>query len=228
MAALTQFADRVCHVTMSGKLFSGSDIWQTGFYVGKAEGPADAPTQAYADAVRDAWLTFFNDGAIAISNTVAFDEVKVARLDLLGKYTSDDVVVSHPAVATNGPGAGTPLPPQIALVATLIAGSGKGLAGKGRMFLPGMKFGVDGTGHIGAADAKRVADGLAVFFNTVGAIAGAPGVPINASRGHKLSLGVGARNVPINGVRVGNVYDTQRRRRNALTETYQVSGLIGA
>jgi hypothetical protein len=85
MAALTQFADRVCHVTMSGKLFSGSDIWQTGFYVGKAEGPADAPTQAYADAVRDAWLTFFNDGAIAISNTVAFDEVKVARLDLLGQ-----------------------------------------------------------------------------------------------------------------------------------------------
>ena len=93
-------------------------------------------------------------------------------------------------------------------MATLIAGSGKGLAGKGRMYLPGIKHAVTGNGRISDADALRVATNLATFFNHINASSDQPGKAINASRGHKNFGGAGAVNITLNGIRVGNVYDT--------------------
>lgn len=227
MAPVTAFAAKNVHVTLSGKMLNGNEIWQTGFYVGKAAGDADVPTQAFADYVRDAWITFFTGPDNGVSQFYTFEEVKCARLDTLGHYDGSNVVVSHPASTKVGGAGGVALPPQCSLVATLIGGSGKGLAGKGRMYLPGINFAIDSTGHLGNIETQRIADKLAIFFNTIYAAIDAPGVPINASRGHAKLLGAGARNVPINGIRVGNVYDTQRRRRDAIAETYKVSGLVG-
>lgn len=220
------FADKVVHVTMSGKVLWGADEWQTGFYVGLAEGPADVPNQAYADLVRDQWANFFSDPLCNISNSYSFDQVKLARLGTDGKYDGSEVVHSYPATAVQGGRTGTPLPPQLALVATLIAGSGKGHAGKGRMYLPGVSTNIDSSGHIAANEAKYIADQLRDFFAALHGNFDQPGVPINASKGAAKFGGLGARNVPINGIRVGNVYDTQRRRRNAISETYQISAAI--
>lgn len=220
---LLDSAQKVVHVTLSGQMLGGAEEWQTGFYMGSAEADAPVPTQAFADAVRDAWIIPFTTFGLGFSSAYSFTGVKCARLAKDGRYDGSDVVESFPATAINGGSSGNPLPPQIALVATLIAGSGKGLAGKGRMYLPGVKFAVDGGGHIGTSDAQAMATALATFFNTINSSFDAPGEAINVSRGHKNLLGVGARNVPINGVRVGNVYDTQRRRRNALAETYSTA-----
>lgn len=216
------FADKVVHVTMSGAMFNGGEEWQTGFYMGQAEGAAAVPTQQFADAVRDAWTTFFTYAGI-VSNKYTFTQVKCARLGTDGKYDGSDIAISNPATAQVGNYAGQVMPPQIALVATLVAGSGKGLAGKGRMYLPGVSAGIDDTGHIASGTTQAIATQLAAFFNSINASMDAPGQAINASKGHKKLLGVGARNVPINGIRVGNVFDTQRRRRNALAETYSTA-----
>jgi hypothetical protein len=91
------------------------------------------------------------------------------------------------------------------------------------MYLPGICAPVDSTGHISQTTVAGIATKMAAFFNTVDASIDAPGHSINVSRGHKAVLGVDARNVPINGVRVGNVYDTQRRRRDALAEVYSAA-----
>lgn len=214
------FADQVVHVTLSGQMLNGAEEWQTGFWMGYSEGPADVPTQGFVDAVRDAWIPFFNGTENAISTAYSFTQVKAARVNIGGLYDGSGVVVSNPGTAVVGTRGGSPLPPQCALVATLIGGSGKGLAGKGRMYLPGVVDAVDATGHINSIVAQNIADNLAAFFDSVNSTIGAPGVAINASKGHSKLAGIGARNVPINGVRVGNVYDTQRRRRNALAETY--------
>lgn len=227
MAPLTEYADKVTHVTLTGKMLGGNEIWQTGFYMGKAAGESEVPSQAFADAVRDAWLTFWTNGQNGVSQFYTFEEVKCARLGKDGRYDGSAVVTSHPAVATVGGSGGNALPPQIALVATLIGGSGKGFAGKGRMYLPGINFPIDGTGHLGNLESQKICDNLAIFFNAMYATLTSGDIPINASRGSSKFLGAGARNVPINGVRVGNVYDTQRRRRDALAESYKVSGLIG-
>jgi len=214
------FAAKVVHVTMSGVMLGGAEIWQTGFYIGKPEGDAEVPTQAQADGIRDAWATFFASGPPAIHNSYKFDQLKMARLNIGGLYDGSQVIVSSPATAVPGARAGAPLAPQLALVATLVAGSGKGLAGKGRMYLPGVSEGLDATGRINAAACQGIATNLATFFNEVNGIMGFDGEVINASKGTAKLAGIGARNVPVNGVRVGNVFDTQRRRRNQLAETY--------
>lgn len=220
---LLESAQKVVRVTLSGQMFNGAEEWQTGFYMGSATQDATAPTQQFADAVRDAWTTFFTFADHGISNSYSFTQAKCVLLAKDGRYGADEPVVSSPAASVVGPRSGAPMPPQVALVATLMAGSGKGLAGKGRMYLPGIAETINSSGHLDQGYCVKWADGLAAFFNTINGSFDAPGEVINVSRGHKALLGAGNRNVPVNGVRVGNVYDTQRRRRNALAETYSAA-----
>jgi hypothetical protein len=218
---LLDSAQKVVHVTLHGTMFAGNEEWQTGFYMGSATQDAGAPTQGFADAVRDAWIPMWTSNTGFFSYLYKFTGVKVARLNKNGLYDlSVPIAESFPASEQAGGYPANALPPQCALVATLIGGSGKGLGGKGRMYLPGISPLPDNTGHILNTTCQRIASDLAAFFNTIDGSFDAPGHVINVSRGHKNLLGAGARNVSVNGVRVGNVYDTQRRRRNALAETY--------
>jgi len=220
---LLDSAQKVVHVTLSGKMLGGAEEWQTGFYMGTPEADAAVPTTAFTDAVRDAWIPFFRHTDVSISNTFTFEQVKAVRLAKNGLYDGTDAAVSFPTSNTTGIMPGAPMPPQVALVATLIGGSGKGLGGKGRMYLPGVMHSVNGNGHLPNVVCQDIANHLATFFNNINASFDAPGRVINVSRGHKAQLGLGARNVSVNGVRIGSVYDTQRRRRNGLAETYQVA-----
>lgn len=217
------YAHKFVKVTLSGKMLGGAEQWVTGFHCGLLTADASAPTQAYADAVRDAWIPVFTDFNMGFSSTYTFEQVKLAMIGTNGKYDGSDPIVSSPTTAVNGGSSGNPLPPQLALVATLVAGSGKGLAGKGRMYLPGIKAGVDGGGHIDSSYCQGLANKLKTFFDTINASTSRPGPVVNVSGGHEKLGGAGARNVPVNGVRIGNVYDTQRRRRNSLQETYSTA-----
>lgn len=221
---LLDSAHKVVKVTLSGTMLGGGEEWQTGFYMGSLTADASAPTQAFADAVRTAWTTFWSANQSHISSYYIFTAVKCALLLKNGDYdTGSDVVNSYPTPGVAGGGGSLQYPPQVSLVATLIGGSGKGLGGKGRMYLPGVYAAIDGSGHLGSTECQSIATNLATFFNSVDSSIDAPGHAVNVSRGHKNLMGAGARNVPINGVRVGNVFDTQRRRRNALVETYSTA-----
>lgn len=218
--ALLESAQRPVHVTISGSMLGGGEQWQTGFYMGFADKDANVPTQAFADVVRTEWAKFWTTVNSGISSTYKFEAVKCVRLEKNGLYGNSDVVQSFPTPAVAGGAGALQHPPQVALVATLIGGSGKGLGGKGRMYLPGVNIQIDSTGHLPAGTATPIATNLAAFFNAIDASVDAPGHVINVSRGTRKLMGWGARNVKVNGVRVGNVYDTQRRRRNALAESY--------
>jgi hypothetical protein len=61
---------------------------------------------------------------------------------------------------------------------------------------------------------------MANFFASVNGSTDAPGILVNASQGADREIASGRINRPVTHIRVGNVYDTQRRRRNALTEVY--------
>jgi hypothetical protein len=219
-----RYAHKVVRVTLSGTMLQGNEEWQTGFFMGRMSADATAPTQAFCDLVRDSWATFFTAANSVINSNFTFTQAKCALLATDTKYdTSADVVVSFPATAKTGAQGGAPLPPQIALVATLIGGSGKGLAGKGRMYLPGVCDPVGSNGRFNSLVAQNIANNLATFFNTLDASIDAPGHVINASMGTEKIAYINAKNVPVNGVRVGDVYDTQRRRRNSLSETYKTA-----
>ena len=89
------------------------------------------------------------------------------------------------------------------------------------MFLPGVMAPISANGKISSVDRDAIATNLQTMFTSINADAAIPGALINASRGRNLGL---LDDMPVNryvqDILVGNVYDTQRRRRNQLQEDY--------
>lgn len=214
------YAHKVARVTIFGEMFGSNEEWSTGFFLGAPDADAAVATTAFTGPLKTAWSTLFTTGANGFSNYFSTTGVKVARMGLNAKTELDTVVTDYYASPIFGGGSGAPHPPQIALVTTLTSGTGKGLGGKGRMYLPGVKFAVDGTGHISSTEVNTLATALKTFFDAVNGMTDAPGSTINASQGRLVAGGAGPVNKAVDGLRVGNVYDTQRRRRNQLAETY--------
>lgn len=112
-----------------------------------------------------------------------------------------------------GTGAGEMLPSQVAIAVSLYAGlRANGTRMKGRFYLPApTEAGTTSTGELVLAFQQRIADYMAQFITTLQA---SGHVPCVWSRTE-------GRLSTVDGIRVGNKYDTIRRRRNALPETYE-------
>lgn len=213
------YPHRVARVTLSGTMFGGQEIWSTGFFMGFEGQDAPAITETGVSDISNAWQTFFTNPLHEISNKYQYSLCKVQMMGVDGKSLPDTAVYYSPVSAIMGGSSSQALPPQIALVATLANSLPRGLATKGRMFLPGVNALTDATGHVGSGTIGNIATGLQTFFGTIMNDADTPGRAVLASLGNSLQLRPGAiRNVTQ--IRVGNVYDTQRRRRNALMEAY--------
>lgn len=213
------FAYKVNRVTLHGTAFNAEEIWNTGFYMGNTGSDADAPTELMASRINSFWQTFFQGANTKISNQYACYGVKVAQLNTDGTTVADSVRYFDASQPYAGNSTTTSFPPQIALVATLMTGTARGLGAKGRMYLPGVQASLDGNAKISSTDRGNIATNLAAMFSGINADADVPGSVITASFG-RVSPATAGVNVPIVSVRVGNVYDTQRRRRNALVESY--------
>lgn len=219
---------KVNRVTIYGSSYGGQEIWTTGFYLGNLDTDVGLPSESTAAAIKTAWQTFFTATAQTISYLWKTEGVKISPMNVDGTTDIDNVVNSPYATAIQGQSAGTGFPPQVSLVATLLADNGRGLAGKGRMYLPGVSVGIDGTGHLAPGSNQTIATNLANFFEELEASMDVQGQLINASHGRAPFLGSTATNRAVTHIRVGNVYDTQRRRRNSLVEAYATSEIGGA
>lgn len=217
---------KVVKVTLSGDMFNGAEVWSTGFYLG-SESAASAPiTDTAVSDVSAAWETFFKAASSGISSSYKFKMCKLVEIGVDGKTLPDTAKYYSPQTVVSGGSAQPPYPPQIALVATLSNSLPRGLATKGRMFLPGVNFAVDTSGHIATANIEGLATNLKTFFDNMYNDADLPGRPVLMSTGVAIQLRPGAvRNVTQ--IRVGNVFDTQRRRRNALNESYNIKPVAG-
>lgn len=218
------FAHKVNRVTISGTMFGGEEEWSTGFYFGYTGGDADLPDQTLVDGIGPLWQTFFTNATSRVSNQWKTSEIKVAQLGTDGKTIPDSpVYYTYPAPITgayNSPS----FPPQCALVATLVGPLPRGLASKGRMFLPGIVGSVDSNGRLGDTDRGTICTNIKTFLTAVNALP-ANNVVVLASKGSLVPGGSAPIIKAAISVRVGNVYDTQRRRRNALTEVYSTATL---
>lgn len=213
------YPHRVAKVTLSGTMFGGQEIWSTGFFMGFEGQDAPEITDTGVSDISNAWQTFFTAATSEISNKYQYTMCKVQMLGVDGKALPDTAKYYSPVSTINGGSPSAALPPQVALVATLANSLPRGLATKGRMFLPGVNSPVDATGHISSATTGAIATNLQTFFGAIMNDADTPGRAVLASTGNALQLRPGQiRNVTQ--IRVGNVYDTQRRRRNALMEAY--------
>lgn len=213
------FPHRVAKVTLSGTCFGGQEIWSTGFHLGRELTDATSITPTGVSDIANAWKTFFEKTDSYVSGYYEFTQCKVAMLNNDGKTMPDTAQYYSPPALVKGGAGNSGNPPQIALVATLMNSLPRGLATKGRMFLPGISPAVNATGHLDTFWVESIATNLKAFFDTVYNDADLPGNPVLASVGRgPLNMDGAIRN--ISAIKIGNVYDTQRRRRNALSEAY--------
>lgn len=230
------FAHKVNKVSISGTSFQGAEIWSTGFFLGDETQDAPPVLVTSPEAVFDLWKTFFIHAQSEISWSYTTTQVKIAKIGTDGKTIEDEVFYHNPSAAPSGGKASNGWPAQISLVATLQSSIVRGLASKGRMFIPGVQTNMTAGGKADPTQLNLVATNFSTFLSGLNTDPDVPGKLINASFGHRILMGENAEGKPIynytagvnkliDWVKVGDVYDTQRRRRNSLTETYNTKNV---
>jgi hypothetical protein len=214
------FAHKVNRVTIMGTCFGGQEIWTTGFWLGQEGADAADVTPPQANAVATLWQTFFTHADSGVNNNYKTTQIKIAQHAADGLTNEDNVEYYVYGTAITGGYSANPMPPQTALVATLQSSNVRGIASKGRMYLPGICHPLDGTGKLTSYTNGLVADHINTFLSGINTDSTIPDFLVNASHGSKATLYTNPANKRVEHVRVGNVYDTQRRRRNAFVETY--------
>lgn len=222
------YAHNVNRVTISGTCFTGGEIWSTGFWLGSATADAGDPAGS-AIPIAGFWNTFFGNVAQAFSASYITQQVKVAQHKASdGKVDLTKVDFYDLSPTQAGGGGSSALPPQISLAATMTSQIQRGTAAKGRMYLPGINTQVtSSTGKISSSVINTHATAFKTFLDAVNASSSVPDSVVLVSKGNKVTdIGTGEvhyvlpKNALVTGLRIGDVYDTQRRRRNAMAETY--------
>ena len=86
------FAHKVVRVTLFGSMYSGAEIWSTGFYYGASGADAADPSEAAADVVLNSWEDFFTATNTSISFNWKTHGVKLALLNTDGTTDTANVV----------------------------------------------------------------------------------------------------------------------------------------
>lgn len=212
-------------VTAIGKLGNTEEIFSFGFHLSKLnaniteeEWNASAGgISNVADAIREFWVEPFN----GIPNQWYLTSVKAALIATTGKY--ETFAVPHEFIFE------TPVPgpdvngsaPQLAAVVTLNSAKPRDPGRYNRFYVP-TRTATDANYVINNQTQQSLADTAVtmllgienVFNNNIPAIT--PAVVSASGSGHTNY---------VSQVRVGNIIDTQRRRRNKLQETYVIEQL---
>lgn len=153
-------------------------------------------------------LTAFYTGGFAALTTadVVTTQASTATID---PATDGQTTRVESVLSLAGSGAGEMLPFQCATVCTLVTALAN-RHGRGRFYLPPLGALVLDGGRINTASMAGLATALGDFFDTLNT-GGLSAVVRN--RTQHIST-------PVVSARVGNVIDTQRRRRNQLIEVY--------
>lgn len=216
----------VKRVTFAGTTMSTAEEWATGFWLGTMFGDSTPPDQEEADALKTLWQTFFTAPSSKFWNGCKTDYVKVALVGANGQSDPNNSVFAYYSPAISGASTDTGIiPPQCSLVATITSPKARGYASKGRMYLPGNNAPISSDGKINSTTVNTINTNFKTFLDGVNAHADIDGfVVLNSAA----SVGVPSHPALIEaatGCRIGNVYDTQRRRRNQLQEVYSTAVL---
>lgn len=182
---------------------------------------ADAGTATDADAAAsaDAWLNAFMSGATPAKplwpTTLTIGPCKVSRLDASGNVVS--AAFGGASVAGTGSASTNQLPPQCSVVVTLRSALSGG-SHRGRFYLPPMSTAsVNSTGRFEATAKTTLVGALGNAFLAYDATSPSPQVVVWSRKNLNA--------VNVTRYEVGDVVDTQRRRRDKLTEI-RAGGLV--
>lgn len=191
--------------------------WSIGFHVSAATNVAAALASAVADGFADMW-----DGVPSGTNAVKTlydiatlaDDVLVNELDSTDRFRNLSEATA--ALTLAGTGSGVPLPPQNAVVISKVS-SLPSRRGRGRMYMPPPTVDTDDGGRLDTAARDIFAIGAKNMFSTITTAAGGAYDTVILHPDFTPSEFTSFLQV-----KVGDVFDTQRNRRNKLKESYNI------
>lgn len=206
------FPTKLLRLQLGGPLY-GVDQWSIGFHFTTSGEVAPASslvaiTEAFYDSL----------SAAGRHDTAKLGYIKFNELDhITGKY-------SDPA-GSNAHYYGTPYGttgvigrlPQATLCATLTTVKQRGRGHAGRVFLPGYPD-VTPTARLAQGDCMATANAVATYLNAMTLMDPELTAVVWSKIGDSVE--------PITGVKVGDIVDTQRRRRGSITEQYTASSIL--
>ena len=205
----------VYRLDFGGPLYA--DIWQCTLHMqGVGMPTADA---ALDDLVQDLSTWMVNSKS---ANTAALGWVKFNEIDpLTRRYKS--ATETHERILTTPvrggvEGAGMP---QQTLCVSLLTGAKRGLASRGRFYPPATIASLGADGTVNPNSVQAIATAARTLITNLNQWPGAD-TPLG---GQVVVLGGNGTTRPVTAVSVGNVMDTQRRRRSKLRESYTTLAL---
>lgn len=215
-------------IQFGGTLFD-SETWSCGIRIhdGVVE---DWDPSTINDNNESVLEDFFTDVAAYVSNAdsgfsneAVLTYVKANAIGPDGNYSQADRTVAYYAgPGDTVPGGAAATYAQLALVVSLRGDRDRGRASRGRYYIPAGSLGVDTNGRIPQAQCEASADAAATFLGNVNNFPGFD-LPWGPSVHVMSALGTPGPVMKVDRVEVGNVMDTQRRRRNQLPETYSTA-----
>lgn len=179
-------------------------------------------------AVRTAIETFHTTPSlICAAAKLSFIKANVIGAD--GRYVNQTDSNTYEYATPLAGGATGATPPQIALAVSIVTAAQRGLASKGRFYLPVPSLAMDTvSGRLSESNALTAANAAATLANALNqwAVSAGHGIRVGVASGGPVRNGIvtgpGAFRVAT-GFRVGTVLDTQRRRRADIPEVYKVN-----
>lgn len=201
-------------LTIGGALGGGVERWSIGLRFGNdVNVPA---TQAMVNACVAPISTWFKAGDSAFSNSHRIDQVKLADIGTDGRYPPglDSFEAAGP-LSIAGTNVSVSLPYQCSLVVSLVTALPRGKGHIGRVYLPPFaSIANAGTSQILDTSQPQIANNFATMLRALRDTVSGLGDPTVFGK-----TGTGTAHA-ITAVRVGKVFDTQRRRRRSLPESY--------
>jgi hypothetical protein len=193
-------------------MFDAQEVWATSLTLHPTG--ADTPLPAIPGAVAAACTGWFQRADTRIQNSASLDTIKLNRIGADGKYVSKTETVEYHFGTPGIAGASTSsIHPQLTAAISLVTAAKRGRAHRGRFYPPLPTLGAYyATGRLIHDQVVAYTASAATFLRELNAAT--PGWQV------VVASGIDASVRPVIAVEVGDIMDTQRRRRNALPETY--------
>lgn len=198
----------------------GGERWSCSlaFSWGVQEDPP--PTQAQLDACAAAgltrWTTAVQSAGLLLSSGVSLQRVDARSINTLGATT----LLSQAAPSSAVVGAGLPVVPNQVAVVVSLRTAAAGARGRGRFYLPTLQANVDTAGRLASSQRTTIANVTSTMLNGLNSDL-ASALDRDSVR-LSVASGVGTGTLPpVTSMRVGDVFDTQRRRRDKIVENYE-------
>lgn len=201
------------YLTFGGSAYT-TEIWQCGIRAipDTSTDTFAADLAAWPAGVEAPLKTWFGAAANRFQNTHKIEWAKAAAVGIDGKYVGPNTMVEKVFASPQAGGVTTDhQPPQCGVVVTLTTAIPRGYASKGRMFMP--------TQAVSLTDGRITSSMMTALGTATTQLLNALNTGLPGSLAVYSSVGTGAVN-PITGFRVGNMVDTQQRRRAGLSEVY--------